>query len=168
MEEKKIEKAQLEEMKKRRKDSRRKLPSTLYKISFDPSPTAQKILGLQKTPLKTPDTAEPNPSPDLDPLPFPTLCSALKEDVLRKTPRRRLFSAPTLGTPAPAPKAPVPAARKVSKLATAHGCPSKDGQPAPALNVASNSAPVQTGNSSLKTSQCEKKKSMDESLCNEH
>ena len=71
------------------------LLSPVYKIKFDPSPRAQEILKLCSD---APDSNEPpvvptgSPTSTESPFPFPTLSSALKEEVLRGVAtRRKLF-----------------------------------------------------------------------------
>ena len=155
-------------MRKMKEDSRRKLPHTLYNINFDPSPNAQKILGISPAPASLKPEDSPCPSPDLDPLPFPTLCSALKKDVFKNTPppppppRRRLFSAPNCSSNT-SPQLLVPAAPEESKL-TKEGCPIKEGQRYRALSVSSSPQPEKTGNGTSDESQCGKNGKKDESL----
>ena len=89
-EDRKTERAQLLAMKKRKEESRLSpaLLSPVYRISFAPSPAARKILGQDPA---SPALILPSPSdPRDDPLPFPTLASSLKEEVLKDA-SRKLF-----------------------------------------------------------------------------
>ena len=75
------------------------LLSPVYGIDFSPSTIAQKILG--QNPASP--VLQPPPNVHDDPLPFPTLASSLKEEVLKKT-SKKLF--PKMRPPFPA--APTP------------------------------------------------------------
>ena len=82
-EERRIEKAQLASMRRKKEDSRisPSLLSPIYNIPFTPSPVAKKILQLEPA---SPSLQLPT-SPDPVDLPFPTLSSSLKKDVLKNT-----------------------------------------------------------------------------------
>ena len=122
MQDRKTELKQLEAMKKMKNDSMVKNPSLLspvHGISFDPSPRAREILQLPGTKTsapKPPVVPAGLPSSNESSLPFPTLSSALKEDVLKGVPaRRKLFktskstksSSTKHCSPKPIPKKPV-------------------------------------------------------------
>ena len=106
---------------------------------MEPSPNAKKILGLQEQP--TPCNPPPSFPDDSDPLPFPTLCSSLKKDVLRKiSAKKKLFDDAAQVSPQRARSVSVPA--KVPK----EGCPSKEGGSAkPNSQVSPNSCGPMTG-----------------------
>ena len=102
MQDRKTEIRQLEAMKKMKEDSMVKNPSLLspvYAVPFDPSPKARAILKIPGAENSAPNppvapTGLPSSSESL--LPFPTLSSALKEEVLKGVPaKRRLFKTPS-------------------------------------------------------------------------
>ena len=170
MEDKKLELAQLQAMKRRKDDARRKQPSDLYRINFEPSPHAKKILDLLPAPAPPQVADNLCPSPVWDPLTFPTLSSSIKEEVLKNTPppprpRRSLFSASAVGLSTPSRKILAPATPENAMPTIVKGCPSKDEPAIQALNVLSSPQPDKTGNSTLNESQCEKKEKDDGTLC---
>ena len=157
-------------MKRRKDDARRKQPSDLYRINFEPSPHAREILDLLPAPVPPQVADNLCPSPVWDPLTFPTLSSSIKEEVLKNTPpppppRRRLFSAPAVGLSTPSRKILAPATPENAMPANDKGYPSKDGQVVQALSVFSSPQPDKTGNSTLNESQFEKKEKDDGTLC---
>ena len=85
----KKERSQLLAMKRRKEEAAidPSLLSPIYGIDFTPSAVAQKILGQNPA---SPVLQPPARIPD-EPLPFPTLASSLKEEVLKKAPKK-LFS----------------------------------------------------------------------------
>ena len=142
-EDRKTERAQLLAMKKRKEESRLSpaLLSPVYRISFAPSPAARKILGQDPA---SPALILPSPSdPRDDPLPFPTLVSSLKEEVLKDASRKLFQQAEPLQVSAgAAPKSKEGLVPKKSQELSKEDIASK---PNPSQNVLSGICPEQGG-----------------------
>ena len=118
-EDRKTERAQFLAM-RRKKEASRMYPSLLspvHRIQFNPSPTAQKILGLNPA---SPELSFPSTSDPTD-IPFPILSSSIKEEVLKNT-VKKIFP-PKKTSPLVSKPATQPQEEPVSKD---FGCSSKE------------------------------------------